>query len=188
VARVRIDNNVFLPMPVVLVGATVQGKANFMAAGWMTRVNFDPPLIGVSLDATHHTSAGIELNGTFSLCFPSRDLVAETDYCGLVSGKEKDKSNVFTVFYGETDTAPLAEECPLCVECRLVKTVELPGDNLYIGEVVAVFAEEEMLSKGAPDANKMGLFFLTMPDNNYWVLGEKVADAYSVGADLMERA
>ena len=71
------------------------------------------------------------------------------------------------------------------MECRLVQTVVLPGDNLYIGEVVAAYAEEGMLVKDAPDVKKMELFFLTMPDNKYWVLGDEVGDAYSVGENLM---
>jgi flavin reductase (DIM6/NTAB) family NADH-FMN oxidoreductase RutF len=184
-AKVKIGSNVFLPMPVVLVGAIVEGKANFMAAGWVTRANYEPPLVAVCLDADHHTSKGIEENGTFSLCFPARDLAAKTDYCGLVSGKDKDKSGLFTVFYGETGSAPMVAECPFCVECRLTKTVELSGDNVYIGEMVAVYAEDDMLVQNAPDAKKMDLIFLTMPDNKYWVLGDEVGDAYSIGESLM---
>lgn len=184
-AKKKIGANVFLPMPVALVGANVEGKANFMAAGWQTRVNFEPPMVAVSLDAGHHTSQGIEENETFSLCFPSRDLAQKTDYCGLVSGKDKDKSQVFEVFYGETGTAPMAAEAPLCLECRLIQTVVLPADNLYIGEVVAVYAEEGMLVKDVPDVKEMELLFLTMPDNKYWVLGDEVGDAYSIGKNPM---
>jgi flavin reductase (DIM6/NTAB) family NADH-FMN oxidoreductase RutF len=186
-ARVRIDNDIFLPMPVVLVGSIVSGRPNYMAAGWVSRVNFAPPLIGVSLSKDHHTSRGIEENDTFSLCFPGRDLVAKTDYCGLVSGKDVDKSAVFTTYFGDTGTAPLIEECPLCLELKLYETFELPGDNVYVGEIVAAYAEETQLVKGAPDVKAMDLFFLTMPDNNYWLLGEKVADAYSVGDALIDK-
>ena len=50
-AKKKIGANVFLPMPVALVGANVGGRANFMAAGWQTRVNFEPPMVAVSLDA-----------------------------------------------------------------------------------------------------------------------------------------
>lgn len=186
-AKIQIKSNVFLPMPVVLVGADVDGRPNFMAAGWVTRVNLDPALVAVSLSADHHTAKGIGQNGGFSLCFPSRDLVEKTDYCGLVSGKDVDKSGVFEVTYGTLPGVPMASECPFCVECRLVQTVELGGDNIYIGEMVAAYADEDKLVQGAPDVKKMGLFFLTMPDNKYWVLGEEIADAYSVGEALIPK-
>jgi len=165
--------------------ADVPGRPS--AAGWVSRVNFDPPLIAVSLSRDHHTSRGIDENGTFSLCFPGRNLVEKTDYCGLVSGKDVDKSGVFTTYMGDTGTAPMIEECRFCLELRVNNTMELPGDNVYVGEIVSAFADETMLVKGSPDVKKMDLFFLTMPDNNYWVLGEKIGDAYSVGDALIDK-
>mgnify|MGYP002682270165 CR=1 FL=1 len=183
--KIEIESGVFLPMPVVLVGADVDGRPNFMAAGWVSRVDFDPALVAVSLTKGRHTAKGIVHNGGFSLCFPSRDLVQKTDYCGLVSGKDTDKSGVFEVTYGKLPGVPLAAECPLCVECRLIQTVTLDGSDIFIGEMVAAYADEDQLSQGAPDAKKMNLFFLTMPDNKYWCLGDEVADAYSVGKGLI---
>lgn len=184
-AKVRLEKDAFLPMPVCLVGANVEGRANFQAAAWFTQVNFHPAWIAVSLAADHHTTKGVEENGTFSLCFPSKALVAQTDYCGLVSGKDKDKSSLFNVFYGELGTAPMADDCPFCVELKVVKRVELEGDILFIGEVAAAYGDAELLSMGAPDPKAMELLFLTMPQNKYWTLGEEVADAYSVGQTLM---
>ena len=186
-AKVEITNDVFLPMPVALVGAHVDGRPNFMAAGWMTRVNVKPPMIAVSLSADHYTTKGVEENGTFSLCFPSKDLVEKTDYCGLVSGNEADKSAIFEATYGKLGTAPMAGECPFCMECRVVQTVPLGGDIVYVAEIVAAYADEGLLIQGVPDVKRMDLFFLTMPDNKYWLLGEELADAYSVGEGLMER-
>lgn len=185
-AKVRLQKDAFLPMPVCLVGANVEGKANFQAAAWFTQVNFQPVWVAVSLAADHHTTKGIGENGSFSLCFPSRDLVVQTDYCGLVSGRDQDKSSIFKVFYGELGTAPMADDCPFCLELRMVKQVELEGDTLFIGEVVAAYGEEGLLSDGVPDPKRMELLFLTMPQNKYWILGDEVADAYSVGRTLIK--
>lgn len=184
-AKKEVDRNLIFPMPVALVGANVDGRPNFMAAGWFTRVNMDPPLVAVALSVDHFTARGIEQNESFSICLPSRHQIAETDYCGLVSGKEVDKSRIFTVEYGKLQTAPMAAECPVCVECRLVRTVELQGDNVYIGEIVAAYLDERC--EGTMDAKALELVFLTMPDNAYWVLGEKVADAWSVGENLSSK-
>ena len=46
-------------------------------------------------------------------------MISETDYCGLVSGRKTDKSNIFNVFYGELETAPMIMECPVSIECKL---------------------------------------------------------------------
>ncbi len=56
----NIDTNVYLyPMPVVLLGAEVQGKPNFMTVGWVSRVNFKPPMIAVGINKAHYTPGGI---------------------------------------------------------------------------------------------------------------------------------
>ncbi len=186
-AKVKIGKDVFLPMPVVLVGTVVRGTPNFMAVGWASRVNYRPPLVGIAVFKSHHTAAGIRRNRTFSVCIPGTDLVTETDYCGLVSGKRTDKSKLFDVFYGDTKTAPMIEQAPLCFECRLVRTVSLPADYLYIGEIVAAYADRRVLTNGRPDYAKLGAFVLTMPDNRYRALGRTVAAAYSIGKKLMPR-
>ena len=181
-AKISIAPSNFIPlMPVSLVGANVGGKPNFLAVAWFTRVNYQPPMIALALGAGHHTPKGIRENGTFSVCIPGADLVEKTDYCGLVSGKRVDKSEVFRVFYGELGTAPMIDECPLCAECSVAQIIELPSNHLFIGEIKAVHSEERCLTDGKPDSAKIAPFALTMPDNGYWSLGQRFAKAWSVG-------
>lgn len=182
--KVKIDNNVFgYPMPTVLVGSVVAGKANFMAVGWISRVNHTPPMIAVAL-GTHYTNRGIEENKAFSVNIPDISLVAETDYCGLVSGSKTDKSALFDVFYGQVKGAPLIKTCPLCMACILYETVKLPMNTLYIGEIMEVFTEERYLTEGKPDIKKINPFTLSMPDNNYWGVGNHVGNAWKSGKEL----
>ncbi|BBO68723.1 hypothetical protein DSCA_26530 [Desulfosarcina alkanivorans] len=82
------------PMPMVIVGSVVEGKSNFMAVGWVSRVNFKPPLFAIAL-GPHHTNKGIDENREFSINIPDVSLMEKTDYCGLVSGKQTDKSELF---------------------------------------------------------------------------------------------
>lgn len=183
--KTKIGKNVYpFPMPVVLVGTTVEDRANFMAVGWVSRVNGRPPIMAVGLNQRHHTPIGIQECGSFSINVPSAELVAQTDYCGVVSGRDADKSDLFDLFYGELGTAPMIRECPLCMECKLVETVRLPSHYLFLGEVVSVYADEDILTGGRPDMRKLNPFILTMPDNHYWTLGENVGEAWSIGREL----
>lgn len=183
--KVNIGTNAFLyPMPVVLVGTTVEGRANFMAVGWVSRVNGKPPMMAVVLNQRHYTPIGIRECQTFSVNIPSVDLMTQTDYCGLVSGRETDKSGIFEIFYGELETAPMIKQCPVCIECKLVEVVSLPSHYLFLGKVVATYADEGCLTGGKPDIQKINPFVLTMPDNNYWTIGEHVGKAWSVGKEL----
>jgi len=183
--KIKIDNGAaFLyPMPMVLVGAMVEGKANFMAVGWVSRVNFKPPLIGVAL-GPHHTNIGIEQHKVFSINIPNVSLVEKTDYCGLVSGSKVDKSEIFSVFFGELDQAPLIEECPVCMSCILYETIALPYNTFFIGEPKEVFTEAKYVTDNTLDIKKVNPFTLTMPDNHYWSVGEYLGKAWSIGKAL----
>lgn len=179
--RISIGANVSPPMATTLVGAMVEGKANFMAVAWLSRVNLKPPMISVSINKARHTRRGIVENGTFSVCLPSVDMREVTDYCGVVSGRKVDKSQLFDVFYGELKTAPMIAECPLNMECRLAQTVELPTHGIFVGEIVAAYCEERFLTDGEPDMRKINPLLLTMEDKRYWAFGEQVGLAYEDG-------
>jgi flavin reductase (DIM6/NTAB) family NADH-FMN oxidoreductase RutF len=181
----QIGANFFIPMPVVLLGTQVNGKANFMAVGWCVRANGDPPMIACAVGNRHLTPEGIERTKTFSLNVPSSDLLAKADYCGIVSGRDADKSRVFDTFYGALKTAPMIGECPVNLECRLVQSVALPTHTLFIGEIVGAYADGDIIVDGKPDFPAMDPLFLTMPDNRYWTLGKHVGDAWSAGKALM---
>jgi len=186
--KVKIDTNAFVyPMPVVLVGTLVDDRPNFLAVGWITRVNYQPALMAIALSKGHHSSGGISASKAFSINAPGIDLVEHTDYCGLVSGREEDKSRWFQVVRGPVTGTPMIEECSLCMECKLVQTVDLPTNALFIGEIVGAYADEKCLSGGIPDIQKMKPFTLTMPDNNYWKVGDSAGKAWRVGWNLKRR-
>jgi flavin reductase (DIM6/NTAB) family NADH-FMN oxidoreductase RutF len=172
----------YYPMPCSLVGANVAGKPNYLTIAWFTMVNPDPPYLAVAMNKAHYTNAGIKENGTFSLNIPSARMAEITDYCGIVSGKKVDKARLFETFYGRLETAPMIRECPLNFECRLVRTVDLPAEELFIGELVNTYCDEEYLGEGkTPDLKKIDPFMLTMSDRRYFTLGEVIGRAWEMG-------
>jgi flavin reductase (DIM6/NTAB) family NADH-FMN oxidoreductase RutF len=180
-AKVKITRHgVMYPMPMALIGAVVDGGDNFMPAAWVMRANMQPPMLAVSL-SPHHTNRGINEHGQLSVNFPSVDQVAVTDYCGMVSGRNSDKTSVFETFRGDLEYAPMISLCPFTMECRVVETVSLPSHTLFITEVVGAYANEECLTNGVPDIRKLKPFTLTMPDNIYWSVGAPVGKAWSIG-------
>jgi flavin reductase (DIM6/NTAB) family NADH-FMN oxidoreductase RutF len=183
--KIPIGLNFFIPMPVVLVGTQVKGKASFMTVGWCARANANPPMIACGIGNHHYTPKGIAETKTFSVNIPSSGLLEKTDYCGLVSGEKTDKSKVFDIFYGTLATAPMIRECPVSLECRLVQIVPFPTNSLYIGEIMGVYADGAMIKNGKPDFVKIDPLFLTMPDNRYWTLGKYAGDAWSAGKKLI---
>ncbi|MFX0073233.1 MAG: flavin reductase family protein [Candidatus Hermodarchaeota archaeon] len=181
----KIRPGVYLyPMPVTLIGSNIKGKPNFMPIAWTCIVEHNPPTILISASSSHYTNVGIKENQTFSVNIPSEDMVKITDYCGLVSGKQTDKSELFKVFYGDLNTAPMIEDCPINLECKVEQTIDAKkGHDLFIGEIINAYAEEGILSGTVPDVTKLKPLIFSMNDNNYWKLGEHIGRAWSIGKD-----
>jgi len=170
-----------LPMPTALIGAVVDGKPNFMTAAFVGIANFNPPIVACGLSPSHHTCRGLSAHGEFSLGLPGPELVEATDWCGLHSGKRTDKSGVFETFTGELAHAPMVRACRLTAECRVVRTVEFEVDTVYFGEVVGVYVDGDALAGDRPDWAKVAPLLFTFPDKGYWKLGDRLAEAWSVG-------
>jgi len=179
----KIGADTFLyPMPITIVGANVKGRANFLAIAYCGIAQHRPPMIAVCLGKAHYTNQGIKENGSFSVNIPCAGMVEATDYLGLHSGRETDKASLFEVFYGRLKTAPMISEAPLCLECRLSRTLDLGGNaEIFIGEIVETYADERILSDGLPDVKKLEPMVFTMHDNNYWGIGRHLGKAWSIG-------
>lgn len=172
-------------MPTVLVGANVKGKPNYMTAAWATVACLAPPMVCVALNKERYTVKGIEENRTFSLNIPSAAQVAETDYCGLVSGTKGDKTKVFSSGYGKLKSAPLADECPVNIECRLFTAVDCGSHRLYIGEVAEIYAEKSCLTDGKPDIARIQP--IVYAQATYFGVGKEIAKAFSAGKNYRKK-
>ena len=174
--------NVLYPTVTTLAGAMVHGTPNFNTIAHVGIMNHATPhCISLSMAKIHYTNIGIKENRTFSVNIPSENLVAETDYCGIVSGKKTDKSSVFEIFYGELETAPMITECPINMECRLYDTVDLTTHDVFIGEIVETYAEESVVVDGTVDITKVKPLLFDMSSKKYWSLGSALADCWNVG-------
>jgi flavin reductase (DIM6/NTAB) family NADH-FMN oxidoreductase RutF len=174
--------NCLYPMPTTLVGALVNEKPNYITIAHVGIM--DPGSVSLGMNKVHHTNAGIKENETFSINIPSTEMVKKTDYCGLVSGRDKDKAALFKTFYGKLKTAPMIEECPINMECRLIKTVDFPSHDIFIGQIVATYCDEAILTDGIVDFRKVQPILFVMNDRSYWMLGTKFAKAWNIGKEL----
>jgi len=171
------------PMPMTLIGVDLESGPNFMPVAWINRVQSNPPRVATGMGKVHATNMGIREHGEFSVNIPSVDMVAVTDWCGLVSANRgADKTGPFEIVRGTLEHAPMIAECPLSLECRIHQVVDLGSHELFVADIVACWTEERFLDeRDKPDITKLRPFTLTMPDNRYWAVGEQVGDAWSIG-------
>ena len=176
-------------MPVLLVGAMVDGKPNFITVAWTGVACAEPLMLAVAIRHSRHTLRGIEQHGTFSVNVPSADLVKEVDFCGIASGATVDKVAAcgFRVFFGTLPDAPLIEQCPVNVECRVHTKLDLGSHILVVGQVEECHVSASCLTDGKPDVEKIDPLLYASPGREYRRLGAALAQAFSVGKEIKQR-
>jgi flavin reductase (DIM6/NTAB) family NADH-FMN oxidoreductase RutF len=177
--------NCLYPMPTTLIGTTVEERPNIVTIAHVGIVT--PQGVSLGMNKAQYTNAGIKKNGTFSINIPNMGMVEETDYCDLVSGRQEDKSRLFTPLLGQLKTAPMIRECPVNRECRRERTVEFPTHDIFVGEVENTYADDSALTGGHMDIGKVQPILFTMGDREYWKIGERFTGAWEIGRGLMKR-
>ncbi len=176
------------PIPIILAGANVDGKPNFENLGQVGLMGISPPIVYISSGKDHYTNKGILENNTYSINFPTTDMLAVTDYCGIVSGRDVDKAKLFEVFYGELETAPMIEACPVNMECQVIKEFSFKHRQIFVGEVIMTYVNEEHLQEinGRKVIAEMGTLdpIIYALDNRYYKIGDAIGIGYQEGKNF----
>jgi flavin reductase (DIM6/NTAB) family NADH-FMN oxidoreductase RutF len=170
------------PVPVVLATCGTD-KPNIITLAWVGTVCSDPPIVSIGVRPQRYSHRLIEETGEFVINIPGEDLLEVTDRCGHVSGSDVDKFAAFglTAEPASQVKTPLIAECPVNMECTVVRKIALGAHDLFLGEVVAVHVDETVLDeKGRRiDYGKAKPFVLTYAE--YRGLGEAIG-AYGYSA------
>jgi flavin reductase (DIM6/NTAB) family NADH-FMN oxidoreductase RutF len=181
-----------LPSPVLIIGTYgPDGRPNMMNAAWGGIVSSKPPCISVSLREATLSFHNIKHSGAFTVNIPSEKYLKEADFVGMVSGKEYDKFKV-TGLTPDTSTlvnAPIVKEFPYALECKLVREIDLGSHTMFIGEIVGMVADSEVLNPNQlPDIEKVRpMMWGSFGSMAYYGIGVKLGDAFSVGNELKQK-
>jgi flavin reductase (DIM6/NTAB) family NADH-FMN oxidoreductase RutF len=173
------------PTPVWVVGSyDAAGKANIMTAAWGGICCSKPPCVTVSVRTERHTYTAIMARKAFTVSVPSQRHVAEADYVGMISGVAADKFAVtgLTATRSDLVDAPYVEEFPLVIECRLLQTVDLGAHTQFIGEILDVKADADILdTDGNIDLARLLPLIYSPGSSKYFGVGPVVAQAFNAG-------
>ena len=169
------------PMPVLIIGTyDEKGVPNAMNAAWGGI--YDTNQVMVCLADDHKTTENIKKAGAFTVSFATAGTVVPCDYVGIVSANDEPDKFARAGFHAvksEFVNAPIIEELPMTVECKLIKFNE---DGICIGEIVNVSADESILDEnGKIDAKKLDPIIYDSATHAYWRFGEKIGQAFSDG-------
>ncbi len=175
---------ILYPMPVLIIGTyDEKGTPDAMNAAWGGIS--EETQISICVSDDHKTTANILARKAFTVSIADAENVTAADYVGIVSGnKEPDKiaKAGWTAVESEKVDAPLFEELPLALECRLV-SYDAESCRL-VGEIVNVCADERILTDGKVDLSKFRPITYDPVNHDYLTLGEKVGKAFSDGVKL----
>ena len=175
--------NMLNPVPAVMVSvADKDGKANIITIAWAGTICTNPPMVSISVRPERYSYHMIEETGEFVINLTTEELVKACDYCGVVSGRDKDKFKAMnlTPFSVEGVKVPAIAESPVNIACRIVEKKELGSHHMFIAEVVSVTVDETHMNEtGKFLINELGLVMYS--HGEYFAMGEKLGKfGYSV--------
>lgn len=178
------------PVPVVMVSSGDRHSSNIITVAWVGTVNSEPPMVSISVRKQRHSHGIIENSGKFAINMVSTDIVKETDWCGVKSGKDFDKFKEckFTKIYGDETNVPMIKESPVNIECKVDRVISLGSHDMFIGEIVGVYANESLSDEdGRLDFSKANL--VSYSHGEYFSLDERLGFfGYSIARDeVLER-
>ena len=164
------------PLPAVLVscGATPE-EYNMLTVAWTGTICSDPAMCYISVRPERHSYDIIKRTGEFVINLTTEALARATDWCGVRSGKDYDKWQEMglTPSPASVVKAPLIEESPVSIECRVKQIIPLGTHDMFIAEVVNVAVDEQYLDdKGKFDMVRAGL--MAYSHGEYFTLGKSL--------------
>ena len=178
------------PMPVLMIatyGENVKIDVMNMAWGGICAEN----MVSLNIGEEHKTSENIKKRGAFTLSIADIPHIEAADFFGIASGnnmEDKFERTGLTAQKSKKVDAPVIEEFPLTLECKVVEDKNEIYGHHVIGEIVGVLADEAVLDEnGKVDPAKLNAFVFDQFQNGYYAIGEKVGQAWKTGASLMKK-
>jgi flavin reductase (DIM6/NTAB) family NADH-FMN oxidoreductase RutF len=181
-----------IPHPVALVVSGSFRNPNIVTVGKIGIVASDPPVVGISLRKDRYSLQLIRETGQFSVNTPSSKHCRETDYCGIVSGRDSDKIKdiKMTPLRSSLIDSPILKECPYNLECKVIQEIMLGDWVLLLAEICEVHVDEDKLIDsvtGSIDITKVDPMVFCSSINEYRVLGKKVGKGFHDGNSLRKK-
>ncbi len=164
------------PVPPVMVSCGDMEKSNIVTVAWTGTVNTKPPMTYISLRPSRHSYGIIKEKGEFVINLTTVDMIKKTDYCGIYTGKKVNKFEKcgFTKAPASKVSAPLIDECPINLECKVKDMIPLGTHDMFLSEIVAVNVDESLLDEdGKLHLERADLSAFAHGD--YYALGKKIA-------------
>ena len=163
------------PIPAVMVSCGTMEKSNIITVAWTGILNTNPAIVYISVRPERYSYNLIKQQGEFVINLTTKDLVRQTDWCGVKTGAKVDKFKEMKLHKEKANfvKCPMIKESPVSIECKVREIKELGSHHMFIAEVLGINADEKYIDdKGAFDISKCDL--ITYANGKYFSLGKKI--------------
>jgi flavin reductase (DIM6/NTAB) family NADH-FMN oxidoreductase RutF len=172
------------PTPAALITSVApDGAPNIITLGEVYNLSLrTPTVVGIGIHKARYSHTLISQCREYVVNLPTASLIEKVDRCGTISGRDVDKFATvgLTPLPASKVKPPLIAECPINVECVLRDVIEMGDHDTFVGEVVAVHADEELLDEqGKVRLDRLDAFcfmFCYGSRGEYWSLGNKIGE------------
>lgn len=181
-----IEKGFITPQPVFIIATYDEnGEADAMNAAWAGQIGGNQLSISLS---PHKTTENLKATGEFTVSFATADQLAACDYVGIVSkNKVPDKLTKcgFTVTKSDKVNAPVIDQLPVAIECRVIELQEEFNETRVVAEIVGMRADDEVLTDGKVDLSKVHPIMFDSSLLCYREIGERLGGAWDAGKKYM---
>lgn len=163
------------PLPPVMVTCGTVEKPNVLTIAWTGIINSEPAMTYISVRPSRFSYDIIKETKEFVINLSTEKMLKAVDFCGVKSGKDTDKlkETGLTVLPAENIKAPIIEQSPLSLECRVTEIKPLGSHDMFLAEIIAVHVDEKLLdANGRFELEKSGL--IAFCHGAYYALGKKL--------------
>lgn len=142
--------NMLYPLPAVMVSVTDgKGEDDIITVAWTGTICTNPPIVYISVRPERYSYHMIKETGEFVINLTTEKLAKATDFCGVRSGRDVDKFKETGLTREKADivSAPMIQESPVSIECKVKEIKELGSHHMFLADVVAVHADEHYMDE-----------------------------------------
>lgn len=165
------------PLPAVMVSCgNTPEDWNILTISWTGTINSNPPMLYISVRPERHSYKIIKESGVFVINLTNKDLAFATDWCGVKSGRDFNKFKEMNLHAipATKINAPMIEEAPVNIECKVKQIIPLGSHDMFIAEVVMVHADEKYINPDTDSFDMQQAELIAYSHGNYYELGDKI--------------
>lgn len=165
------------PLPAAMISCgSHPGEYNIITVSWLGTLCTNPPMCYISVRPERYSYEIIKRNMEFVINLTTEELARAADWCGVRSGKDYNKFREMGLTPAKATAigAPIIEESPLSIECRVKEIISLGSHDMFIADVVNVQADDKYFDAGTGKFDMQNARLLAYSHGNYYRLGEPV--------------